>query len=166
MMDIYRYYAVLHSELVPYIFSWSVESHLTGEPMVKNSDIAAASHMLGTAIFSSPVVTDGVAVGKALTLPEAGRWIDYWNEDTILEGGTQLTVQVPLDRIPVYLRAGAIIPMNGPATSRVTATPPRRTAKRCSSIHSENHPSSTIARTGRGSNTTMSASRWTKVRAS
>jgi len=111
-VDIYRYYAVLHSELAPYIFSCSVESHLTGKPVVRDSDIAAACHRLGPAIFAAPVVTDGTSVEKSVTLPASGHWIDYWDEDSLLAPGAKFTVQVPLDRIPVYLRAGAIIPMH------------------------------------------------------
>jgi len=111
-VDIYRYYATLHSELVPYIFSESVACHLTGKPMVKNADISKASHKLGNDIFVAPVVKDGASVRKKITLPAKDHWIDYWNEDTLHAPNNSFTIDVPLNRIPIYLRAGAIVPMN------------------------------------------------------
>jgi len=111
-VDIYRYYATLHSELVPFIFSESVACHLTGKPIVKNADISTASHKLGNDIFVAPVVKDGANVRKKITLPDADHWIDYWNEDGLLAPSASFTLDVPLKRIPIYLRAGAIVPMH------------------------------------------------------
>jgi alpha-glucosidase (family GH31 glycosyl hydrolase) len=109
-VNIYRYFAVLHSELVPYIFSCSVEAHLKGGPIVKSSDIEKAHHLLGDQIFASPVVSSESK--KHVALPEAENWIDYWNEDKVYKAGSTFEYAAPLDRCPIFIKPGAIIPMN------------------------------------------------------
>jgi alpha-glucosidase (family GH31 glycosyl hydrolase) len=39
-----------------------------------------------------------------------GRWVDFWNQ-TPHEGDQRVTVTTPLDRIPVFVRAGAVLPV-------------------------------------------------------
>jgi len=109
-VDIYRYFAVLHSELVPYLFSCSVDAHLKGDTIVKSPDPGKAQHLLGDCIFASPVV--GPDSEKQVVLPETGYWVDYWNEDKLFAPGTEMNVQVPINRTPLFLRAGAIIPLH------------------------------------------------------
>ena len=109
-VEIYRYYATLHSELAPYLFSTSVDSHLNGGSMVKSSDLAKAHHLLGDQIFASLVVYS--ENNKTVFLPAQGHWIDYWNEDEFWVSGASMTIDVPMNRVPLFLKAGAIIPMN------------------------------------------------------
>lgn len=108
--DIYRYYATLHSELAPYLFSTSVDSHLQGGSSVKSADYANRQHRLGEQLFTSLVTTS--ATSKDVVLPSKGAWIDYWNEDQLYTPGTAMSVPAPLDTVPLYVKAGAIIPMN------------------------------------------------------
>jgi hypothetical protein len=56
----------------------------------------------------APVVVDGQRQ-RSVYLP-TGYWVDYWT-DTLYEGGNTVTVSAPLDRLPLFVRAGAIIPM-------------------------------------------------------
>ncbi len=107
---IYRYFATLHDELVPYLFSCSVDSHLHGGSIVKSPDPVGFQHLLGDRIFTSLVVSPGGR--KHVTLPGKGRWIDYWNEDKLYSPGTEMDLKVPLDRFPIFLKAGAILPMD------------------------------------------------------
>jgi len=109
-VNIYRYYAVLHSELVPYLFSCSVDSHLKGGSIVKSPDTDKARHLLGEYIFASPVVFS--QNHKHVILPQTGHWVDYWNQDKLLAPQSAMNVHVPINRTPFYLRAGAIIPMH------------------------------------------------------
>ncbi len=44
-------------------------------------------------------------------LPE-GRWLDYWQPLTAYEGPARLQVEVPEDRLPVYVRSGSIVPLD------------------------------------------------------
>jgi len=109
-VNIYRYFAVLHSELVPYLFSCSVDAHLKGGSIVKSPDTDKAQHLLGDQIFASPVVFS--ESDKHVVLPEAGHWVDYWNEDKLLAPKSEMNVHVPINRTPLFLRAGAIVPMH------------------------------------------------------
>jgi alpha-glucosidase (family GH31 glycosyl hydrolase) len=109
-VDIYRYYAVLHSELVPYLFSCSVDAHLRGGSIVKSPDTDKAQHLLGEQLFASPLVSSQNE--KHVVLPETGHWVDYWNEEELLAPESEMDLQVPISRTPLFLRAGAIVPMH------------------------------------------------------
>lgn len=108
-VKIYLYYATLHSELAPYLFSCSVDTHLNGGSIVKDADYDKGRHMLGEWLLVYPVWTEE---GKReVELPGKGKWIDYWNDGSGIIGGTKAVMEVPLDRIPIYIKPGAIIPM-------------------------------------------------------
>ena len=74
--------------------SWSVEDEF----------------LLGPDILVAPVLDAG-ARGRDVYLPP-GSWSDAWS-GTIYEGARQISVEAPLERIPVFLRAGADIPVAG-----------------------------------------------------
>lgn len=109
-VDIYRYYATLHSELVPYIFSYNVEAHLSSETIIIDSDIEKAQHKLGEEIFVSPVVTDDLF--KHVHFPDQDYWIDYWKQEKVYSPDTSLYYSVSMKKTPLFIKAGAIIPMN------------------------------------------------------
>jgi alpha-glucosidase (family GH31 glycosyl hydrolase) len=58
---------------------------------------------------------------RAVQFPAGGNWIDYWT-GTIYEGGTGSTVDAPLDKVPLFVKAGSIIPM-GPEIHYVDEKP-------------------------------------------
>jgi alpha-D-xyloside xylohydrolase len=64
--------------------------------------------MFGPAILVNPV-TEQAATTRHLYLPMA-RWHDFWTGKT-LNGGSAIDAAAPLDRIPLYVRAGSILPM-------------------------------------------------------
>ena len=109
-VDIYRYFATLHSELVPYVFSYSVEAHLTGRSILRDTNSSLNHHKLGEEIFVSVLTSD--VTSKNVDFPSGGKWIDYWDETKVFDGGTSTNYSVPLDQYPVFIKAGAIIPMN------------------------------------------------------
>jgi alpha-glucosidase (family GH31 glycosyl hydrolase) len=109
-IDIYRYYAVLHSELVPYLFSYGVEANLTGESILRDVDPERSQHLLGEEVLVSVITSDTET--KRVFFPSGERWIDYWNEAVFFEGGMATPVNVPLQRYPIFIRAGAILPLN------------------------------------------------------
>jgi Alpha-glucosidases, family 31 of glycosyl hydrolases len=53
------------------------------------------------------VTTEG-ATQRTLYLPVGGRWVDFWTGKS-LNGGQIITAEAPLNRIPVYVRAGSIV---------------------------------------------------------
>jgi alpha-glucosidase (family GH31 glycosyl hydrolase) len=109
-VTIYRYFATLHSELGSYNFSYEVDAHLTGKSVIRQSDIAHAQHLLGDQIFASVITTDVTA--KSVSFPAGASWIDYWDEDTVYAGGTSTQYSAPLAQYPIFIKAGAIIPLD------------------------------------------------------
>jgi alpha-glucosidase len=111
----------LRYELMPYIYTQARHTHLTGEPMMRamvmcypDDPRAVAQElqfMFGPSFLVVPVVERGVRQ-QQVYLPE-GRWYDYWTDES-LQGPTELTAFAPLDRIPVYVKAGSIVPMAAP----------------------------------------------------
>lgn len=69
--------------------------------------------MLGPDILIAPVAAPGIA-SRSVYLPAGTGWSDAWT-GTEYDGGTLLDVATPLERIPVYLRAGSDVPLrSGP----------------------------------------------------
>lgn len=109
-VTIYQYFATLHSELGSYNFSYEVDAHLTGKSVIRQSDIAHAQHVLGDQIFASVLTTD--VTTKSVTFPAGSSWIDYWNENTVYAGGSTTQYSAPLAQYPIFIKAGAIIPLD------------------------------------------------------
>jgi alpha-glucosidase/alpha-D-xyloside xylohydrolase len=68
-------------------------------------------YLWGRDILVAPVVAKGAA-HKKLYLPR-GLWYDYWSRTAIM-GGQELTRYVSLSTLPLYVRAGAILPLDPP----------------------------------------------------
>ncbi len=108
--NIYRYFATLHDELAPYIFSCSVDSHIKGGSIIKNTSFKNVSHSLGNNIFVKAITSSDNNV--TVKLPDSGdSWIDYWN-DKVYESGAEVKGNYPLNKYPLFIRAGAVIPMS------------------------------------------------------
>lgn len=106
----YQYFATLHSELGSYTFSYGVDAHLTGTSIIRASDKTRAQHLLGDQLFASVITTD--VTTKSVTFPAGASWIDYWNEDMVYAGGSTVSYGAPLGRYPLFIKTGAIIPMD------------------------------------------------------
>jgi alpha-glucosidase (family GH31 glycosyl hydrolase) len=65
-------------------------------------------YLFGPEILVAPILDEG-ALERNVYLPD-GLWIDFWTDD-FLRGPGSITVQAPLDKIPLFVRQGAIIPM-------------------------------------------------------
>ncbi|MBN1350382.1 hypothetical protein JXJ21_13285 [candidate division KSB1 bacterium] len=119
-LDIYRTYAWMHSELVPYIQSCAFEANATGMPIIRPlillypDDPRVISindeYLFGDAFLVAPIY-DSTAAGRSVYLP-AGRWINYWNQKEIITGPCQIVVNPPLNQLPLFIKSGAIIPRN------------------------------------------------------
>ena len=114
---LFRRYAILHTSLLPYFATYAAEAHRTGVPILRHlvleypEDSRAATaeyqYLLGESLLVAPVIEQG-AVNRKLYLPK-GDWLNYWTGDH-LTGGTDVTVPAPLDQIPIFVRAGSILP--------------------------------------------------------
>jgi alpha-glucosidase (family GH31 glycosyl hydrolase) len=99
----------LHSQLVPYLFSAIVKAHKGGGSLINHVSYEQESHMVGDYIFTKAVTSQNNTV--SFTLPLEGRWMDFWTK-TNHAGGTIITRTYPLSQFPLFIKAGAIIPMN------------------------------------------------------
>jgi len=118
--DLYRYYLKLRYRLHPYLYSAAIEAHRTGRPPLAslvidyqddpNTYTQDYEFMLGRQILVAPVLEKGDS--WRVYLPK-GRWVHYWTGEKY-DGGRTVTVSAPLygtDGLPMFVKAGAIIPM-------------------------------------------------------
>ena len=75
--------------------------------------------MIGADLLVAPVMKPGL-ISRLVYLPE-GEWIDYWTNKRI-KGGTLIQADAPIDLVPMYVRAGAVIPM-GPEMNYIGEKP-------------------------------------------
>ena len=115
--DIYRACVKLHVSLKPYLFSCQVDNHLRGGSLVNHVSFQEESHMLGDALFTKAITSDDHTV--TFTLPSEGEWIDWWTGERHYAGQT-LTMDCPLDRFPLFVKAGSVIPSDQGAKRRLT----------------------------------------------
>ena len=122
-------YDNLRYRLLPYIYSeaWQV-THNHGtlmRPLVMDwrNDVEAQNtgdeYMFGPALLVSPVTVQG-ATEREVYLPKA-TWFDFWTGVRV-EGGTRVKADAPLAKLPLFVRAGSIIPM-GPIMEWSTEKP-------------------------------------------
>jgi hypothetical protein len=119
-LAIFRRYAKLRTCLNPYLYATAWEAHAHGWPMLRplvlefpGDPIAAQiddAYLLGARLLVAPVFSESRApVARNLYLP-AGEWIDFWTGERIA-GGAYITRVCELDTIPLYVRAGTILPL-------------------------------------------------------
>lgn len=110
-------YLKLRYRLLPYIYSQALKSTRSGVPMTRamilefqsdpNTRHVDLQYMFGDSFLVKPVLTRD---GHAEVYLPAGKWVDYWTKE-IFEGPRWLMVDAALDVLPLWVRAGAIIPM-------------------------------------------------------
>jgi alpha-D-xyloside xylohydrolase len=111
----------LRERLRPYLMAQMRAAHERGLPpmrplFVDFPDDPAAweaddAFMLGPDLLVAPILTPGQR-SRPVRLPAGCAWTDAWT-GARHEGGTVLEADAPLDRIPVFLRAGAEVPVRG-----------------------------------------------------
>ena len=104
---VFEYYTRLHNELIPYIYGAAIHAHRTGEPIIKRTT-GDLQYTFGEDMLVAPIYRDELT--RRVSFPP-GEWIDYWDEGKLYHGGQQIDYQAPLDHSPLFLRAGAMIPM-------------------------------------------------------
>jgi alpha-glucosidase len=125
VLDIAREALKLRYRLLPYIYSAFVKNNLTGEPIQRplifdyqddpNVRDLDTEYLFGRDLLVAPVLEAGLE-SREVYLP-AGEWFDFYSDERILAGdgtdvvGETITVELSSDSIPVFVRAGAIVPM-------------------------------------------------------
>ncbi|MDR0922614.1 MAG: DUF4968 domain-containing protein [Lactobacillales bacterium] len=115
----FQKYFYTRMNLLPYIYTAAKQTADNGKsmmrPMVmdypddKNTLQLDQQYMFGDDLLVAPIVNDGQRE-KDIYLPE-GEWIDLWNGGTHL-GGKTFNYYADIDTMPVFVKSGAIIPMN------------------------------------------------------
>ncbi len=119
-VEIFRAYAKLRLQLAPYYYSLAWRAHTHGEPMIRplvyefpddpNTAAIDDVYMLGSSLLAAPVFSASAdSVARTIYLPQ-GLWYDFWTHKPVA-GGAYITQDCPLDYLPVFVRAGAILPM-------------------------------------------------------
>ena len=118
-------YLKLRYTLMPYIYSLGWFTHQTGAPFMRAlfmdfpNDAKAATltdeYMFGPSLLVAPVVEQG-ATTREVYLPAGTEWYNYWTNEK-LHGGQTVTVKSPIDTIPLFVRAGSILPLGVPVES-------------------------------------------------
>jgi alpha-glucosidase/alpha-D-xyloside xylohydrolase len=111
-------YLELRYQLLPYLYTAVREGHESGMPIVRAlwlhySDDAKAvacgdQYLWGRDILVAPVTEKG-ATSRKVYLPR-GDWYDFWTEERAA-GGREISRDVDLATMPLYVRAGGIIPL-------------------------------------------------------
>jgi alpha-D-xyloside xylohydrolase len=119
----------LRYRLLPYIYSlaWKTtsESYTPMRPLVMDfrSDVRAQNvgdqFMFGPAFLVNPV-SEPAATTRHLYLPQS-KWYDFWT-GSVVAGGRAIDAAAPLERLPLYVRAGSILPL-GPDEEWSTEKP-------------------------------------------
>lgn len=111
-------YLELRYQLMPYLYTAVRETCETGIPVIRAlwlhypDDVSAVTrgdeYLYGRDILVAPVVEKG-ATSRSLYLPP-GIWFDFWTQEK-QNGGREIVRDVDLATMPLYVRAGAVIPM-------------------------------------------------------
>jgi alpha-glucosidase len=124
----------LRYTLLPYIYTLAWEASRKGWPLVRplfwgevggvggtgegspagGLPGADDSFLLGDSLLVAPVTEPG-ATSREVPVPP-GLWYDYWT-DTPIEGPATVRLEAPLDRLPLLVRAGTVLPAEDPAQS-------------------------------------------------
>jgi alpha-glucosidase len=117
-LSIFREYLQLRYRLLPYFYTLSWEAKQKGYPPVRplfwcDSDDSRLWDVddvffLGDALLVCPILEPG-AKSRQVILPK-GYWYNFWN-DTVIEGSQQVDLEATLERIPLLVKAGSILPM-------------------------------------------------------
>ena len=112
----FRDYSVLHMSLFPYRYAAAQESTRSGLPLMRALVLmqqddgaareAADEYYFGPDLLVAPVLSR--VTQRSVYLPK-GNWIDYWT-GRCFPGHQTIVVDAPLDRIPLFVSEGAILP--------------------------------------------------------
>jgi len=118
-------YLKLRYQLLPYTYSVAYRSYQTGAPYMRAlfmdfpDDPKAADipdeYMYGPAFLVAPVTEQG-ATHRTVYLPAGCDWYNYWTNER-LHGGQTIVADAPIDTLPLFVRAGSIVPLGSEVES-------------------------------------------------
>lgn len=121
-------YDRLRYQLIPYLYASAKATYDTGEPFMRplwmdfSGDPAMANlgteYMFGPAFLVAPV-TEQAQTQKRVYLPTGTDWYNFWTGKKE-KGGRWLMVAAPIGQIPVFVKAGSIVPLGSDIPSTAT----------------------------------------------
>ncbi|WP_100489666.1 glycoside hydrolase family 31 protein [Sporolactobacillus pectinivorans] len=116
--SISKKYIDMRYQLLPYLYDAFHEASTNGAPVEQplvyqfqkdpGTYNISDQYMFGDSLMIAPVVTQG-ATSRSVYLPKGTDWIDYWNQKEYT-GGQTITVDAPLDNMPIFVKKDSIIP--------------------------------------------------------
>ncbi len=117
-LEIIRAFLELRYQLIPYLYTLLYQASKTGHPIIRplllecqddpNTYTVQDEFLVGEFILVAPIVQEN-ANRRLVYLPR-GRWIDYWSDSSI-QGPAYIEVEAPIERAPIFIKSGSIIPM-------------------------------------------------------
>jgi hypothetical protein len=114
----------LRADLIPYTYTLAARAHDRGQPMAaplyldypdqRAAYLHSGEFLFGPDMLVAPVTSPGAVAHTTVWFPP-GRWVDYFTGATFT-GPLTTTVTDPLSRMPVFIRAGGIIPEQAPSS--------------------------------------------------
>jgi alpha-D-xyloside xylohydrolase len=123
---VFGMFAGLRCRLIPYLYSYAHVAAQTGIPVIRPlvleycddpvASLIDQEYFLGEALLISPVVAAG---GAVTTYLPAGEWFDFWSGER-MHGPRWLQAVVALDMLPIYVKAGSIVPLGSDSLDVLT----------------------------------------------
>ncbi len=125
-LDIFRTYARLHLRLAPYEWHYAERLAIDGRAIQRPLGLAYPElgkhpndeYLFGDDLLVAPVITPG-ATSRTVLFPP-GEWIDWW-DGSVHQAGEE-TVAAPIEKLPLYIRRGGIVPMLRPTIDTLSFT--------------------------------------------
>jgi alpha-D-xyloside xylohydrolase len=109
----------LRYQLMPYIYSLGYQTYRSGAPFMRalfmdfpnDPQVAGLTdeYMFGPAFLAAPVLDQGTT-SRRVYLPAGTDWYDWWTNKRY-SGGQWVDAAAPIERIPLFVRAGSIVPL-------------------------------------------------------
>ncbi len=111
----FRFFLNIREKLMDYIWTEAQFSAQTGQPMMRavhliDANASEYDYFFGRDLLVSPVVHPNI-ISQQVYLPK-GRWRSLWTHE-VFDGETTISVPVPLDQIPVFVRDGSAVSLSG-----------------------------------------------------
>jgi len=118
--DIFKQYDMLRYRLLPYIYDQARKCSTRALPMVRALVIEYPEdrnvwhiqdqYLFGDAFLVAPVLRPGAEAQTRILYLPAGIWIDYWTKKAIHSHGEWIERPIDLRTMPIYVKAGSILP--------------------------------------------------------
>ena len=108
-LEVIRKFSWLHTELLPYMYHYVVTAHNGGRRLQTPLKKGKYHYMFGDDFLVAPIYRDSKT--RTIVLPK-GQWRYFFNDRELIDGAIEIVKEFPMDEFPVYIKEGAIVPMD------------------------------------------------------